>query len=396
MYSDKTTSPREIILVKAGELALKGLNKSAFEDMLIKNLRRSLSGAGEFRFRKAQSTIYIEPEDSGADIEEAARRVSKVFGIAAYSIARVAEKKMDDILRAAAEFMEEELLSARTFKVVAKRSDKSFELKSPEICDIAGRYLLGRFPHLKVDVHDPEALVVIEIRDFGAYIHSRQHTGAGGMPVGSGGKAALLISGGIDSPVAGYMMAKRGLSLTGIHFVSPPYTSERAELKVISLMEKLSQYAGEMDLLLVPFTRIQLEISRCCPESLSTVIMRRFMMRISTLLAEKLGCGALITGESVGQVASQTLQAVACTDAAAGLPVLRPLVGMDKDEIVEIARRIETYEISIQPYQDCCTVFTPKHPRTKPRLETVVEAESALEVDRLVNEATEGARKIRV
>ena len=393
MYSDTTTSPQDIILIKAGELVLKGLNKGTFEDILLKNLRRSLAGVGEYRFSKAQSTIYVKPVDSGFDMDEALKRVSRVFGIAAYSVARTAEKNIDDILRNTVDFMRDKLLNAKTFKVEAKRSDKSFELKSPEICAAAGRHILRQFPHLKVDVHNPDVLIVIEIRDFGAYIHSRQLDGAGGMPVGSGGHAALLISGGIDSPVAGYMMAKRGISLTGIHFVSPPYTSERAELKVISLMEQLSRYSGNMDLYLVPFTKIQMEISRLCPEDLFTIIMRRFMMRISTILAEKAGCGALITGESLGQVASQTLPAIACTDEAAGMPVLRPLIGMDKDEIIAISRKIETFEISIQPYQDCCTVFTPKHPRTRPKLEKVLEAEAKLNAEELIREAVEGVRK---
>jgi len=393
VYSDTTTSPQDIILIKAGELVLKGLNKGTFEDILLKNLRRSLAGVGEYRFSKAQSTIYVKPVDSGFDMDEALKRVSRVFGIAAYSVARTAEKNMDDILRNTVDFMRDKLLNAKTFKVEAKRSDKSFELKSPEICAAAGRHILRQFPHLKVDVHNPDVLIVIEIRDFGAYIHSRQLDGAGGMPVGSGGHAALLISGGIDSPVAGYMMAKRGISLTGIHFVSPPYTSERAELKVISLMEQLSRYSGNMDLYLVPFTKIQMEISRLCPEDLFTIIMRRFMMRISTILAEKAGCGALITGESLGQVASQTLPAIACTDEAAGMPVLRPLIGMDKDEIIAISRKIETFEISIQPYQDCCTVFTPKHPRTRPKLEKVLEAEAKLNAEELIREAVEGVRK---
>jgi len=393
VYSDTTTSPQDIILIKAGELVLKGLNKGTFEDILLKNLRRSLAGVGEYRFSKAQSTIYVKPVDSGFDMDEALKRISRVFGIAAYSVARTAEKNMDDILRNTVDFMRDKLLNAKTFKVEAKRSDKSFELKSPEICAAAGRHILRQFPHLKVDVHNPDVLIVIEIRDFGAYIHSRQLDGAGGMPVGSGGHAALLISGGIDSPVAGYMMAKRGISLTGIHFVSPPYTSERAELKVISLMEQLSRYSGNMDLYLVPFTKIQMEISRLCPEDLFTIIMRRFMMRISTILAEKAGCGALITGESLGQVASQTLPAIACTDEAAGMPVLRPLIGMDKDEIIAISRKIETFEISIQPYQDCCTVFTPKHPRTRPKLEKVLEAEAKLNAEELIREAVEGVRK---
>ncbi len=393
MNTMNSAIPHEILLIKTGELALKGLNRGTFEAILIKNLRHRLSGLGEFRIRKAQSTIYAEPVKDGMDMEEAAKRVSQVFGISAYSLARVAPKNMDDILEAAADFLGDELQAARTFKVEAKRSDKSFALKSPEICGQAGEYLLGRFPHLKVDVHNPDTYVYIEIRDFGAYIHARQKSGAGGMPVGSGGHAALLISGGIDSPVAGYMMAKRGISLSCIHFVSPPYTSERAELKVISLLEQVSNYSGRMELYLVPFTKIQEEIERNCPEDLFTIIMRRFMMRISTILGERMECGALITGESVGQVASQTLPAIACTDAAAGLTVLRPLVGMDKDEIIQISRKIDTFDISIQPYEDCCTIFTPRHPRTRPKLDKVIEAEAALDADRLIEEAVQGIRR---
>lgn len=385
--------PREILLLKSGELVLKGLNKGTFEAILLKNLRYRLSSLGEFNIRKAQSTIFVEPADSGTDMGEAAQRVSEVFGIAAYSRARVTEKNMDSILENAADFLERDLLDAHTFKVDARRSDKSFSLTSPEICERAGEYLLDRFPNLKVDVHNPEALVVIEIRDFGAYIHSRQLPGAGGMPVGSGGHASLLISGGIDSPVAGYMMAKRGISLSGIHFASPPYTSERAELKVVSLMEQVSHYAGHMELFIVPFTNIQVEIGRSCPEDLFTIIMRRFMMRIATIIGRKLECGALITGESLGQVASQTLPAIACTEEAAGLPVLRPLIGMDKDEIIAVSRRIDTFDISIQPYEDCCTIFTPRHPRTRPKLEKVLEAESALDSEKLINEAVSGIRR---
>ncbi|MDD4413073.1 MAG: tRNA 4-thiouridine(8) synthase ThiI [Oscillospiraceae bacterium] len=396
MNSKSTDAPRRVILIKAGELALKGLNRGTFEAILLKNLNHRLSSLGEFRMRKAQSAIFVEPLRNDIDIEEAARRVSEVFGIAAYSVAEVTEKKIDVILEAAADFLGKELLSVSTFKVEAKRSDKSFPLTSPEICEKAGEFLLERFPHLKVDVHHPQALAVIEIRDFGAYIHSRQLPGAGGMPVGSGGHAALLISGGIDSPVAGFLMAKRGISLSGIHFVSPPYTSERAEMKVKSLMEQVSRYAGHMELYIVPFTKIQVEIGRLCPEDLFTIIMRRFMMRIATILGNKYDCGALVTGESLGQVASQTLPAIACTDAAAGLPVLRPLIGMDKDEIITISRRIETYDISIQPYEDCCTVFTPRHPRTRPKLEMVLEAESVLDTEALIEEAVRGVRKYSI
>ena len=387
------SSPREVLLVKTGELALKGLNRGTFEAVLMKNLRRRLAPLGNLQLRRAQSTIYIEPRDGAEiDMDEASRRVAKVFGIAAYSRASVVEKSMDVILPAAADYLRDDLLAAKTFKVEAKRSDKSFPLTSPALCEETGGYLLERYPHLKVDVHHPELLVMVEIRDFGAYIHARQLPGAGGMPVGTGGRAALLISGGIDSPVAGYMMAKRGIELTGVHFASPPYTSERAEMKVVALMERVAEYAGHMELRIVPFTEIQEAIRDACPEELFTILMRRFMMRIATAIAQADGCGALITGESVGQVASQTIPALACTDAAAGLPVFRPLIGMDKEEIITLSRRIDTFETSIQPYEDCCTVFTPRHPRTRPKLEKVLEAEAALESEALIARAVAGVR----
>lgn len=384
---------QEILLIKNGELALKGLNRGSFEAVLLANLRRRLAPLGHFRLRKAQSAIYIEPLDSGADLEEACRRVSKVFGISAFSRAKMVPKELSAIQEAAAAYLEAPLRAARTFKVEAKRSDKRFPLTSPELCRETGAYLLKAYPHLTVDVHHPDVQVMVEIRDFGAYVHAAQLPGAGGMPVGTGGRAALLISGGIDSPVAGYMMAKRGIELTGVHFASPPYTSERAEWKVISLLEKVAQYAGRIDLHIVPFTHIQEEIQRGCPEELFTLIMRRFMMRLASCIAVQEQCGALITGESVGQVASQTIPAIACTDAAAQLPVFRPVVGMDKEEIIDIARRIDTFDISIQPYEDCCTVFTPRHPRTRPKLTMVEEAEQALAIDRLVEEALAGIRR---
>ncbi len=383
---------REIILIKNGELALKGLNRGTFEDVLMKNIRRRLRGAGEFTLRKAQSTLYIEPKDDSADLEEACERISKVFGISAFSRALRVEKSMESILSAAGEYLRPQLEAARTFKVDARRSDKAFALTSPQICVAAGDRLLEQYPHLRVDVHQPELLVMVEIRDFGAYIHAAQLPGAGGMPVGTGGRAALLISGGIDSPVAGYMMAKRGIELTAVHFASPPYTSERAEEKVIALLRQVAAYAGRIEMRIVPFTHIQEEIRRGCPEELFTILMRRCMMRIADRVAQRENCAALITGESVGQVASQTLPALACTEAAATLPVLRPLIGMDKEEIIAVSRRIDTFEISIQPYEDCCTVFTPRHPRTRPRIEQVVEAEQALDGEALVEEAISGIR----
>lgn len=386
---------KEIILIKNGELALKGLNRRTFEDMLIKNMRRRLEPAGKFKFTVAQSTIVAKPED-GADIEEAVERMEKIFGIAGFSRAAAVEKDMETILRSAEEYLAPLLLTARTFKVEAKRADKKFPLKSPEICAETGGYLLRKFPHLSVDVHNPDVTVNVEIRDTHAYIHGNQIKGAGGMPTGSAGKAALLISGGIDSPVAGYMMAKRGLELIAVHFASPPYTSERAEQKVHSLLKQVSKYAGRIKLFVVPFTEIQELIKDNCPEDIFTVIMRRMMMRTAQLIAASEKAGALITGESVGQVASQTMPAIACTDAVCEIPVFRPLIGMDKDEVVAISRKIETFDISILPYEDCCTVFTPRHPKTRPTIGYVEECEKALETDRLSREAAENARVVYI
>ena len=381
---------KEIILIKNGELALKGLNRMTFEDILIKNIRRKIGKLGDFSVRKAQSTIYIEPRYEDFPFGEALEEMKQVFGIAAFSRALTVEKDMDAILNAAPDYLAERLKNAKTFKVESKRADKRFPLTSPEISRELGGKLLSRFPHLKVDVHNPEVLVMVEIRDYGAYIHGEQLKGAGGMPVGSGGRVAVLISGGIDSPVAAYMMAKRGLELNAIHFASPPYTSPRAELKVMQLLKKVANYSNAIRVGVVPFTEIQELIGKHCPEEYFTLIMRRFMMRISERLAKERNCGALITGESVGQVASQTLLALGVTDAVVNMPVLRPVIGMDKDEIIEISRKIDTFEISIEPYEDCCTVFTPKHPKTRPNIELVEQAESALDIEALVTAAVEG------
>ena len=387
---------KEIILIKNGEVALKGLNRSTFEDRMVKTLRQRLTPLGAVELRKAQSTVIVEPLDDAFPMEEAFDRCCKVFGIAGLSRACVAQKDLDDILQKAAEYLAPQLNRIHTFKVEAKRSDKSFPLRSPELCAEVGGYLLERYSHLSVDVHQPDLTVVVEIRDFGAYIRGEQVPGAGGMPIPTGGRAAVLISGGIDSPVAAWMMAKRGIALTAVHFASPPYTSQRAENKVIELLDKVSEYSGRIRLFIVPFTEIQEQIREHCPEELFTVIMRRFMMRIAQRIARQEKCGALITGESVGQVASQTLDAIACTDAVCSMPVMRPLIGMDKDEIVRISRKIDTFDISIQPYEDCCTVFTPKHPRTKPPLSVVEAAEAALAVEELEQRAWENVRTLRV
>lgn len=382
---------KEILLIKNGELALKGLNRATFEDILIKNMKRRLRPLGQFAFHKSQSTITVVPQGTQADMEEAAERLTRVFGIAGLSRAAVAPKDMAEIIRIAKAYLAPQMEEAKTFKVEAKRSDKKFPLKSPEICRELGGSLLAEFPHLTVDVHCPEVTVMVEVRDHAAYIHAGQLRGAGGMPVGTGGKAALLVSGGIDSPVAGWMMAKRGIELTGVHFASPPYTSERAEEKVRELMRQVSRYSGRMTLFFVPFTHIQELIGQNCPEELFTIIMRRFMMRISQQIAMRQGCSALITGESVGQVASQTIGAIACTDAVCEMPVFRPCIGMDKEEIVTIAKKIDTFATSILPFEDCCTVFTPRHPRTRPVLSAVAAAEAPLDVEALVQEAVQGA-----
>ncbi len=387
---------KEIILLKLGEVVLKGLNRHRFEEALLQNIRRRLAGLGQFDVRERQSTICVSPRSEDADLFSAQERLSKVFGLASLTRACEVEKNMDAILNAAAEYLRLPLSGVRTFKVESKRSDKKFPLNSPQICNQAGSFLLSRFPNLKVDVNHPDYTVRIEIRDTAAYVHGNAERGAGGIPVGTGGKAAVLISGGIDSPVAAWMMARRGVELTAVHFASPPYTSERAEQKVKDLLARVGAWAGRITMFTVPFAKAQEQLLANCPEDLFTVLMRRLMMRCAEAIAQKEGCGALITGESLGQVASQTLEAIVCTDAAAQMPVFRPLIGMDKREIIDMANRIGTYELSILPYEDCCTVFTPKHPRTKPVLKFVEQAESALDCGALVEECVAHAKMTRI
>lgn len=386
---------KEIILIKNGELALKGLNRNSFEDKLIKNMKIRLADLGRFTFTKSQSTIMVDPEDEDIDLDDAADRLSKVFGIAALSRACVCEKDFDCIKTAAVSYLEEQLEDARTFKVEAKRSDKKFPMKSPEICREAGGYILSKFHHLKVDVHNPDIIVTIEVREQYAFIHGNSIKGAGGMPTGTSGRAAVLISGGIDSPVAAYMMAKRGIELCAVHFASPPYTSELAEMKVMELLKRVAKYSGTITTYVVPFTKIQEQIRNLCPEEYFTIIMRRIMMIVSEKIAQGQNCSALITGESVGQVASQTIYALACTDCVVNMPVFRPCIGMDKEEIISISRKIDTFETSIQPYEDCCTVFTPRHPKTRPHLDDVIRAQSKIEdLDQLIDEAVKNAKKV--
>ena len=384
---------QEIVLIKNGELVLKGLNRSSFEDVLIKNMRKALKPLGEFTFTKSQSTIMVEAVDKETDLDDAVDKLKKVFGIAALSRAAIAEKSMDSIRETTLEYLEEELEEASTFKVEAKRSDKKFPMKSPEICRELGGDILSKFNHLKVDVHNPDIVVTVEIRDNYAFVRGNNIKGAGGMPVGTSGRAATLISGGIDSPVASYMMAKRGIELVAVHFASPPYTTELAEQKVMDLLKKVAAYSGHITTYVVPFTEIQEQIRDKCPEVYFTIIMRRYMMRIAEKLSKLQNCSALITGESVGQVASQTIYALGCTDAVTTIPVFRPCIGMDKDEIVRISRKIDTFETSIQPYEDCCTVFTPKHPKTRPKLNEIEEAEAVLNSDELIQHAVDNVRK---
>lgn len=378
---------KEIVLIKLGEMVLKGLNRRTFEDVLLKNIKYRLRGLGKFEIKIAQSTIYINPLSEDIDLDDVCERIGEVFGIVTYSRACVCEKDFDDILSKAPIYAEEALADAKTFKVESKRSDKRFPYKSPEISAQVGGKILERFPRLKVDVKNPDVTVTVEVRDFGAYIRCGALRGQGGMPVGTSGLATVLISGGIDSPVAAYMMAKRGLKLNAVHFESPPYTSERARLKVEKLLKLVSRYAGSIEMHTVPLTKIQETIRDDCPEELFTILLRRVMMKISSRIADSTGSGALITGESLGQVASQTMYALGCTDAAATKLVLRPLIGMDKQEIINISRRINTFETSIEPYEDCCTVFTPKHPRTKPVLKFVEIAEREANLDEMIEEA---------
>ena len=383
---------KEIILIKIGEIVLKGLNRKNFEDRLIKNIKRKISCFGNFKILNYQSTITLIPENNDIDLDEVCEKVSKIFGISKFSRAAICEKNIEEIKSKTKEYLGDTLRFLKTFKVETKRADKKFPLKSPEISAMVGEYVLENFENLSVDVINPDIIINVEIRDFSAFIHGNSFKGAGGIPIGTGGKAAVLISGGIDSPVASYMMAKRGIDLTAIHFASPPYTSPRAEEKVVSLLEKVAAFANRIEMITVPFTKIQEKIKNNCPEDLFTVIMRRFMMEISEKIAENNNCKALITGESLGQVASQTIDAINCTNIVTKLPVFRPLIGMDKDEIVVIARKIDTFDISIKPYEDCCTIFTPKHPKTKPSIDDLVKAESKLDKFGLINDAIENIK----
>ena len=366
---------------------LKGANRKYFEDMLCREMKKRARAYGDFDIYRAQSTIYIEPKDDLADVDGMFEAASKVFGIVAISRAAVCEKSMEDIAKVTTEYIPQFLDGKKTFKVEAKRSDKAFPLDSMEISREIGGVVLEACPRIKVDVHNPDVIVKVEVREFGAYVSAGQFKGAGGMPVGSNGRGLLLLSGGIDSPVAGYMIAKRGVRIDAVHFESFPYTSERAREKVLELARIVSEYAGDIYVHIVSLTHIQEELVKACEEDYFTLLLRRYMMTIAEKVARSHNCSALITGESLGQVASQTMQALGVTDACVNMPVFRPCIGMDKEEIVQISRKIGAFETSIQPYEDCCTVFTPKHPRTKPELEKVLAQENKLPFDELVEEA---------
>ena len=386
----------EMILLKLGELVLKGLNRRSFEDKLQANIYRRLNNLGQFRVYTRQSTTYVEPMNDQCDMDKAWEALTKVFGVVGLSRARACEKDKDAILAAAREYLDDKLSTAKTFKVETKRADKTFPMTSIQLSQYVGGELDELYPNLQVDVHHPELTVHVEIRDYAAFVHADPEPGAGGLPVGINGRAVSLLSGGIDSPVSSWMIAKRGVALEMVHFFSYPYTSPEAKEKVIELARLLTPWCGRLTVHVVPFTAIQEELRRSCPPELFTLIMRRFMMRISERVAQRCGAKALITGECLGQVASQTMEAMAVTGAVTKLPVLRPVVGMDKEDIVQISRKIGTFDTSILPYEDCCTVFTPRHPRLRPTLEEIEAAEQGLDIEAMVSAAVEGIERVQV
>ncbi len=387
---------KEIFLMKLGEIVLKGANKRQFEARLRQNVRRRMRNFGNFDVYLMQSTVYVEPMDEMADVEGAWEACRSIFGVVSLCRCRPCEKNLDAIFEAVENYLGEELDCARSFKVESKRSDKSFPLTSIGISQEIGGRLAEAHPNVEVDVHNPDYTVYVEVRDLAAYVHGPAEPGAGGLPTGVGGRAMCLLSGGIDSPVSSYMIAKRGVEIESVHFFSYPYTSQLAKDKVIELARLVTKYSGRMTLNIVSFTEIQEAIRDNCPEEFFTLIMRRFMMEISMRIAKQHGCGALVTGENLGQVASQTMEAMAVTGAVVDIPIFMPLVGMDKEEIVTIARKIGTLETSILPYEDCCTVFTPKHPKTKPTLGQVLNAEKGLDREALILRALENTEKLVV
>lgn len=394
--SEMQNTIKEVLLLKCGEIVLKGLNRKTFEDRLLKNLSRRIKHIADCRITMRQSVVYVEiPASADADaVMDCARHV---FGFATVCRAAVCpEKSLDSIIATARVYLADRFASAATFKVESKRGDKKFPLTSVELSQQAGGALADLFPAVRPDMHHPALTVHVEVRERYAFVHAGPEPGAGGMPTGTNGRAALLLSGGIDSPVAGWMMAKRGLELLGVHFFSYPYTSERAKEKTLALARQLAHWCGRMSVMIVPFTHIQENIRDQCHPELFTLLMRRFMMRLAEQIALAHGCGALVTGESLGQVASQTMPALAVTEEVCTLPVFRPCIGMDKEEIITIARKINTFETSILPYEDCCTVFTPKHPNTRPKLAKILEAERHLDIPALLAEAIAGIETVHL
>lgn len=386
----------EIFLMKLGEVVLKGANKRQFEGRLRQNVRRRMKPFGNFDVYIMQSTVYVEPQDEQADVDGAWEACHSIFGVVSLCRCRPCEKNVDAIFEAIEAYLGDDLDMAASFKVESKRSDKAFPLTSIGLSQEIGGRLAEAHPSCRVDVHHPAYTVYVEVRDFAAYVHGPAEHGAGGLPTGVGGRAMCLLSGGIDSPVAAYMMAKRGMEIECVHFFSYPYTSQLAKDKVMELARLVTRYSGRMTVNVVSFTEIQEAIRDNCPEEYFTLIMRRFMMDIAQRLARQDGCGALITGENLGQVASQTMEAMTVTGAVVQMPVFMPLVGMDKEEIVTVARKIGTLETSILPYEDCCTVFTPKHPKTKPMLGQVIHAEQKLDREALIDRALASVEKVTV
>lgn len=386
----------EIFLMKLGEIILKGGNKRQFENRLRQNVRRRMKPYGNFNVYILQSTVYVEPEDDQADLDGAWEACHSIFGVVSLSRCRPCEKNLDAIYQAVESYLGEDLDMASSFKVESKRSDKQFPLTSIAISQEIGGRLAEAHPGCQVDVHHPAYTVYVEVRDYAAYVHGPAEPGAGGLPTGAGGRGMCLLSGGIDSPVAAYMMAKRGMEIEAVHFFSYPYTSQLAKDKVLELARLVTRYSGRMTVNVVSFTKIQEAIRDNCPEEYFTLIMRRFMMEIAQRIAKEDGCGCLITGENLGQVASQTMEAMTVTGAAVDIPVFMPLIGMDKEEIVTVARKIGTMETSILPYEDCCTVFTPRHPKTKPTLGQVLHAERSLDREALIRDALASVEKIKV
>jgi len=377
----------EVILCKFGEVILKGANRQTFESGLVKELRRRASPYGTFRIYCKQSTIYVEPQSEDCDMDGMYTAARRVFGIVAVNRAAVCEKTMESIVDMARKYLPGKLAGKKTFKVDARRSDKRFPLKSPEISAQIGGVILSSVRGIKVDVRNPEVIVTVEVRDDHAFIRAGQEPGAGGLPLRTAGRGLLLLSGGIDSPVAGCMMAKRGMEIEALHFESFPYTSERAREKVLTLAQEMCEYCARINVHIISLTHIQEELRDNCREDYFTVLLRVFMMRLAERCAGQYKCGALITGESLGQVASQTLAALAVTDSQVKIPVFRPCIGLDKNEIIIQARHYGTFETSILPFEDCCTVFTPRHPKTQPRIEDVEAELAKVNVEALLDEA---------